>query len=113
MIDFGDRFDALLAQQGPPAVFTVTADLELRLHPDRTRDAWQRLGDDAVPTVESCHCLFRDRATGWVQYILVTSPVLCAEHPRADIWRYESQAAALAALEGLGAAGVWRGEGRP
>ena len=113
MIPFGDRFDAQLANDGPPAVFTVNADHELRLHPDRTRDAWQRVDDAVVPTVESCHCLYRDRATGWVQYVLVTSPALCAQHPRADIWRYDSPAAALAALSGLGAAPVWREDERP
>lgn len=110
---FTDIFDAALARLGPPAVFTTTADGELRLHTDRSRDAWKRLSGDGKLALEACHCLFRDQATGWVQYVLVTSPVLCAEHPRADIWRYDSQDAALAALARLGPAQVWRGSGRP
>lgn len=66
----------------------------------RTRDCWQRL--EGAPEYGACHCLFRDRATGFVQYVLVTSPQLCRAHPRADITLYPDQRTALAALAALG-----------
>ncbi len=108
-LGFADTFDQTLAEQGPPAVFGLTADGELRLQADRTREAWgSRAGTEL--TFERCHCLYRDRATGFVQYLLVTSPALCEEHPRADIWRYDSEALALEALGRAGRPAVWRGE---
>ncbi len=99
-IPFRDTFDAVQAEHGPPAMFTVDAEGEIQVDLVRTRDGWQRL--DVVPEYGVCHCLFRDRATGFVQYILVTSPQLCADHPRADITRFPDQPAALAALSALG-----------
>lgn len=109
-LSFGDPFDQALARTGPPAVFTLSADGELRLQADRTRDAWQRLADGHPPLHEACHCLLRDHATGWVQYALITSPALCNAHPRADIWRYDSEEEALQALSRAGQPPVWRGE---
>ncbi len=110
-LGFGTRFDAALARRGPPAWFTVDAGGELRLAPNRTRDAWDRLppeaGSGALP-LEWCHCLVGDRATGWVQYVLVTAPGLCREHPRAVIQRFETQRAALEALSALGPVPVER-----
>lgn len=98
--DFGSCFDRGLAQSRFPAVFTCDADGELRLADDRSREAHAR----AQPpyTHQWCHCLYRDRATGYVQYVLVTSPELCTTHPRADIAHYPSQAAALTILDSLG-----------
>ena len=105
-LPFRDSFDALQAESGPPSVFTVDADGELWMDLTRTRDGWQRL--ETAPTYGVCHCLFRDRATGFVQYVLVTSPQLCREHPRADITRYPDQPAALAALAALGSPPIQR-----
>ncbi|MDP6931748.1 MAG: hypothetical protein QGG40_02485 [Myxococcota bacterium] len=99
-LQFTDPFDSTLATRGPPAVFTIDADGELRLDAMRSRNAWESV--DGPPELEACHCLFRDRATGWVQYVLVTSPALCREHARAEIVRYPSQAQALEALRALG-----------
>ena len=99
-LPWASPFDRALAQSGPPAVFTVDADGAMRLAPNRTRDAWNR--GAGTPHFERCDCLYRDRATGWVQYVLVTSPGLCASHPRADIVRFPSQDDALRALEALG-----------
>ncbi len=98
---FADRFDAILAREGPAAVFTRTPDGDLKLDVFRTRDAWQRARTE-TPDREPCHCLFRDRATGWVQYVLVTSPELCWNEPRADVTRYASADEALRALEEIG-----------
>jgi hypothetical protein len=37
-----------------------------------------------------------------VQYVLVTSPELCWDEPRADVTRYASAQAALSALRAIG-----------
>ena len=100
-VEFADRFDEILAREGPAAVFTRTPDGDLKLDVFRTRDAWQRARTETPPR-EPCHCLYTDRATGWVQYVLVTSPELCWNEPRADVERYASAAEALAALAELG-----------
>jgi len=107
MMEFASEFDAALAHSGAPALFTVDHKNTLRLAPDRTREAWMRLDTPPVPGL--CHCLFRDRTTGWVQYIYVTSPDLCREHPRADIAHYPDQDAALAALAALGPVPLCKG----
>lgn len=101
-LPFSDPFDQAMAEQGPPALFTLTADGELRLHSDRTRDAWQRQEGGVPAARETCHCLLHDHGTGWVQYVLATSPLLLADHPRARVWRFPTEAAALAALTHLG-----------
>lgn len=104
---FCDHFDRHLAEAGPPALFVLNAKDELRIAPDRTRDAWQRLpaapgGGVRPPPYQVCHCLLRDRATGWVQYVLATAWELVQDHPRAEVERYPDQASALAALAALG-----------
>jgi hypothetical protein len=68
----------------------------------RTRDGWSRVPAGQHLPHELCHCLYRDRATGFVQYILVTSPALYAAHPRADVRRYPNQPDALESLSRLG-----------
>ena len=106
-IPFRDPFDAVQAASGPPSIFTVDAEGEIKVDLVRTRDGWQRL--DVVPTYGVCHCLFRDRATGFVQYVLVTSPQLCADHPRADITLFPDQPAALDALAAMGSPPIQHG----
>jgi hypothetical protein len=91
---FADRFDEILAKEGPAAVFTHTSDGELKVDLLRTRDAWQRV--TGTPTRDDCHCLSRDHATGFVQYVFATSPELCTS-PRADVTRFPSEEAALEA----------------
>ena len=81
---------------------------ELGLDLFRTRDGWSRMPPDQCPPRELCHCLYRDRATGFVQYVLSTSPALYADHPRADVRRYPSQQAALEALSRLGCPAILR-----
>jgi hypothetical protein len=108
-VEFADRFDEILAREGPAAVFTRTPDGDLKLDVFRTRDAWQRARSE-TPLREECHCLYTDRATGWVQYVLVTSPELCWNEPRADVARYASAEEALAALAAIGVPPVRRGD---
>jgi len=107
--DFGSSFDRRLAESGPGALFTLDADGELRLADDRTREAHALCAPEASPEPGWRHCLYRDRATGWVQYILVTSPALCASHPRSDIARFDDQETAFAELARLGRPPLWHG----
>lgn len=100
MIDIRSEFDAAMLESGPPAVFTVDAKGQLGLDEWRTREHYGRIAGELVREV--CHCLYRDRATGFVQYVVVTSPQLCATHPRQDVTRYDDQGSALAALSALG-----------
>lgn len=97
---FCDPFDEALARSGPPALFTVDAHGALRLDADRTRDGWSRV--EGAPSREPALFLVRDRATGWVQLVLVTSPALLVAHPRADAVRYPAVAQARAVLRALG-----------
>ncbi len=99
--DFANRFDALLAHQGPPALFTVDADGELRLSPDRTRDTLEHVGDDPMP-MRWCHLLVRDQATGWVQYILATSPDIIPHIGGCEVREVASQQEAQRQLDALG-----------
>ncbi len=99
-MDWRSPFDQALAECGPPAVFTVDAWGRLGVDEARTRETWCRVGES--PQRSPCHCLFTDQATGWVQYVLVTAEAFCRNHPRADIQRFESEEAALRALDGLG-----------
>jgi len=100
VLPFSDAFDRSVATDGPAALFTVGPRGQLRLALNRSRDQGKRaaLARPRTP----CHCLFRDRATGFVQYVLATSPALCEAHPRADIQRYPDQQSALDALDALG-----------
>lgn len=109
--DFGSEFDRRLALHGPGVLFTQDADGELRLADDRSREAHALVAPPHRPGW--CHCLYRDRATGFVQYLLVTSPDLCTVHPRADIERFATQADALDALDALGIPPITRGPWPP
>ena len=96
---FVDAFDEELAKKGPAAVFTVDHEGYLRVDVMRTRDFWNHHHPPFF--LEDCHCVLRDRSTGWPQYALITSPELCQQHSRADIVRYPDQSSALVALEML------------
>lgn len=99
-VPFATPFDEAVARSGAVALFTVDHRGELRLTSDRSRDAWNLLQEPPRPGWT--HCLYRDRGTGFVQYILSTSPDLCAAHPRADIRVYADQDSAIDALIALG-----------
>lgn len=111
--DFGSSFDRRLAETGPAAVFTLDADGELRLSDDRTREAHALYAVQGSPPLGWRHCLYRDRKTGWVHYALVTSPALCAAHPRSDVLQFDDQEAAFAVLEQLGRPPIWTGAWPP
>jgi hypothetical protein len=100
VVPFADPWDRDVARCGPPALFTVGPRGQLRVALNRTRDQGKRAATDRPKA--PCHCLFRDRATGWVQYVLATAPALVADHPRADIVRFPDQPTALAALAAIG-----------
>lgn len=108
---FCDPFDEGIARAGAPAIFTVDAEGALRLDAERSRDALSRLEAPARPGL--CPCLVRDRATGWVQLVLATSPDLVVSYPRADIAVYARGAEAVAALSRLPDPPVWRGAWPP
>ncbi len=107
-IAFSSSYEASVYDEGVPALFTVNARGELRLDVIRTNDAWGRL-HPVVPSREPAHCLLRDRATGWVQYVLVSAVSLVEEHPRMDLAVYPSQDAALQALSSIGELPVCKG----
>ena len=97
-IGFSDVFDQRLAEHGPPAIFTLSHDGELRVDAPRTRNFWQRC---SKPPQEHrwCHCVLVDIATGWPQYALLTSPELCIEHETTVIHMTESVEAAMELVE--------------
>ncbi len=100
MIEARSLFDAELMRKGPPAVFSIDAKGRIGLDDMRTREHYNRVQEPGV--FEPCHCVYRDTVTGFVQYLLVTSPQLCVSHPRAEITRFDDAQAALACVAGLG-----------
>lgn len=97
---FCSPFDEALARSGPAAVFLPDRDGELRFDADWTRDAWERApGPHDTAWV---WLLLRDRDTGFVNLLLVTSPTLIERHPRADVRAYPSAEAAIAARAAIG-----------
>ena len=100
MTEWRSPFDEVMAESGPPAVFTMDHGGRLGIDEARTRETWCRVG--GPDGREECHCLFRDRATGFVQYVLVTAVNFYEAHPRADTVRYATEEEALSALAKLG-----------
>lgn len=80
---FASPFDEQLAATGPAAVFLRDHKGRWRMEPDWTRDCWGRAPGPHrhawTPTV----C--RDRDSGFVFRVLVTSPTLLTEHPRLEL----------------------------
>jgi len=97
---FCSPFDETLAREGPAAIFLLDREGRLRFDAEWTRDAWGR-----HPGPHDRHhvwALVRDRATGFVQRVLITGRALLDDHPRLDARTYPDADAALAALGGLG-----------
>ena len=100
---FRSELDRVIALEGPAAVFTLDARGQLQFDPARSRESWDRRESEMkVHDHKTCICLFRDRMTGWVQFVLVTSPELIREHPRADIRVFDSADDAVQTLQSLG-----------
>jgi len=91
-MEFCSPFDEALAHAGPAAVFLLDREGALRFDATWTRDAWGRAPGPHEPGW--CWQLMRDRASGFVQLILVTSPTLLAAHPRADVRVFATHAEA-------------------
>ena len=106
MMEWRSPFDETMAAEGPPAIFTLDHSGRLGLDEARTRETWCRVG--GPDTREPCHCLFTDRATGFVQYVFVTSPAFFRDHPRAVTERFSSATEALTALQMIGPVPVRR-----
>ena len=82
-IVFTDEFDEMMALQGPVGLFTLTHEGELQFDLFRTRD-WKRrfLSDISECTIQWCHCVMVDGATGWPMYCLLTSSDLVGSDER-------------------------------
>lgn len=104
---FCSSFDERLAQQGPPAVFLFDPEGQLRFDAEWTRDMWARA--TVPPRHEECWVLARDRDSGWVSLLLVTSPDLLTDHPRLELRRVADVRQGRAARAALGAVPVVRG----
>lgn len=95
-MEFCSPFDEALANGGPPGVFLFDPEGALRFQPTWTRDVYGRApGTHAHAWT---WLLARDKATGFVQLVLVTSPTLLTEHPRLQLRVFASIEAARAEL---------------
>jgi len=97
---FCSPFDATLASDGPAAVFLLDREGLLRFDAEWTRDAWGRHPGPHERGV--FWTLVRDRASGFVQRVLVTGRDLLREHPRLEARTFDDADAAEAALRALG-----------
>ena len=97
---FCSPFDETLAREGPAAVFLLDREGLLRFDAEWTRDCWGR--HPGPHDKQLCWALVRDRASGFVQQVLITSPTLLEGHPRLEAIRYPDADAARAALRALG-----------
>jgi hypothetical protein len=117
-VTFCSSFDETLARHGPPAVFLFDPEGQLRFDAEWTRDAWSRAPEQprhepfelpATASRMACWVLARDRDSGWVSLVLVTSPELLAHHPRLDLRRVSDVAEGRAVRASLGAVPVAKG----
>lgn len=97
---FATAFDEALAHRGPPAVFLPDREGLLRFDADWTRDCWERSTEPM--SAGWTWVLLRDRATRFVNLLLVTSPAVLSSHPRADVRIYATFEEATAALAAFG-----------
>lgn len=99
-MEFATPFDDALARTGPAAVFLPDREGKLRFSTEWTLEAWER----AVGALDHglVWVLARDHDTGYVNLALCTSPALLHAHPKADIRRFDTVDAAVAAREAIG-----------
>ncbi|MFT4625056.1 MAG: hypothetical protein ACI8PZ_003722 [Myxococcota bacterium] len=97
---FCSPYDEVLAHDGPGTVFLRDREGLWRFAPNWCRDAWTRNpGEHAHGWV---YLLARDKASGFVQLALVTSPTLLVEHPRQELRVFADLEAAEAARAAFG-----------
>ena len=97
------EFDKQVAEAGVAAVFVRTIEGAWRLEPDLSRQAWERMGSEALGQDGGLvHALLRDKATGFVSWWLLSHPALLSDHPRLDARLFDTEEAAQAALGALG-----------
>jgi hypothetical protein len=82
-VEFCSEYDALLASEGPPAVFLLDRRGRWRVHHEWTRDAWVQ--HPGTHDKEWRWCLWRDHTTGYVMLLMVTSSTLLTSHPHGDV----------------------------
>ncbi len=99
-MEFCTPFDEALATQGPPGVFLFDTEGALRFQATWTRDLHGRATGPHEPGWRWVLC--RDKGSGFVQLVLVTSPTLLTEHPRLDLRVFEALEPAREALDALG-----------
>lgn len=105
MDTYCSAFDAWLAADGPPAVFLLDPEGLWRFDAEWTRDAIERLRLEAhanPPEHGLRWVLARDRASGYVQLVLVTSPALLRAHPRLDTRTFGSADEAVRVRASMG-----------
>lgn len=99
---FASEYDARIASEGPPSLFTLDPSGKLRVDPERTREGYLLMGSPEGR--EPAHYVLTDRATGLRLYLYVTHPVLATCQPRGTVVRYPAAADAIAA-----AGAMWGG----
>ncbi len=100
MPSFCSPFDETLAREGPAAVFLLDREGLLRFDAEWTRDCWGR--HPGPHERRDTWALVRDRASGFVQRVLITGPELLADHPRLEARTFPDADAAEQALTELG-----------
>lgn len=91
---FASWWDRRLAAEGPPAIFTLDPRGDLRVDPERTREAELLVG---VPDRrEPAHYVLTDGVTGVRLYLYVTHPLLATCQPRGTVERFPHPRLAIA-----------------
>lgn len=99
-MDFASPFDEQLARSGTPAIFLFDHKDCWRMEPQWTRDCWGRC--DGPHEHGWRFAALRDRGTGFVWVVLVTSPTLLVAHPRLDVKLFPTLEAAQAERDRYG-----------
>lgn len=90
---FASDYDARLAIEGPPSLFTLDPSGKLRVDPERTRESYLLVGSPEGR--EDGHFVLTDSVTGLRLYLYVTHPALALCQPRGVVVRYPDATAAL------------------
>lgn len=91
---FASEYDARIAAEGPPSLFTMDPSGKLRVDPERTREGYLLMGSPEGR--EPAHYVLTDTVTGLRLYLFVTHPVLATCQPRGAVVRYADAQSAIA-----------------